>query len=34
MVVTALSAKLNFDFPYWGLDEGKIQEQENYKVNL
>ena len=34
MVVAAFSSKLNFDFPYWGLDEGKIQEQENYKVNL
>jgi len=33
-VVSLFSAKLNFDFTYWHLDEDKIKEQEDYKVKL
>jgi LemA protein len=34
MVVSMAPAKLNFDFPYWRLEESKIKEQEAYKVKL
>lgn len=34
MVVNLASSKLNFDFPYWQLDESKIKEQEAYKVKM
>lgn len=34
MVVSVASSKLNFDFPYWQLTEGKIKEQEEYKVKM
>ena len=34
VVVSLFSSKLNFDFPYWKLPPEKIQEQENYKVQL
>lgn len=34
MVVSAFKSKLDFDFPYWQLDEKKIAEQENYTVKL
>jgi len=34
MVVSLFSGKLDFKFTYWQLDQDKIQEQEDYKVEL
>lgn len=34
MVVGMFKSKLDFDFPYWQLAEGKVAEQENYTVKL
>lgn len=34
MIVSAFSAKLDMNFPYWQLSEGKIAEQESYTVKL
>lgn len=34
MVVSLFSGKLDFDFAYWALDQAKIKEQEDYKVDL
>lgn len=34
MIVTLFKGKLDFDFPYWQLGEGKVAEQENYTVKL
>lgn len=34
LVVGAFKSKLDMDFPYWQLSESKIQEQENYTVQL
>lgn len=34
MIVSLFSAKLNFDFPYWRLDEGKLQQREDYTVKM
>lgn len=34
IVVRTFPNKLDFDFPYWQLRPEKIQEQENYKVQL
>jgi LemA protein len=34
VVVGSFSSKLNVDFPYWGISDEKIQEQENYTVKL
>src|SRR5580693_4060966 len=30
MIVSIFKSKLDFDFPYWQLGEGKVAEQENY----
>lgn len=32
--VVGMSAKLNQDFPYWGLSDEDVQKQENYTVKL
>lgn len=34
MIVNVFKGKLNFDFPYWGLTDDKIKEQESYTVKL
>lgn len=34
MIVGLFKTKLDFDFPYWQLPEGKVAEQENYTVKL
>jgi LemA protein len=34
MIVAMFKSKLDFDFPYWQLPEGKVAEQENYTVKL
>jgi LemA protein len=34
MIVSLFKTKLDFDFPYWQLAEGKAAEQENYTVKL
>lgn len=34
MIVSLFKGKLDFDFPYWQLAEGKAAEQENYTVKL
>lgn len=34
VIVSALSNKLDFDFPYWQLDSQKVAEQESYKVKF
>lgn len=34
MIVALFKSKLDFDFPYWQLGEGKVAEQENYTVKL
>jgi LemA protein len=34
MIVGMFKGKLDFDFPYWQLGEGKVAEQENYTVKL
>lgn len=34
IIVSLFPSKLNFYFPYWELPPEKIQEQENYKVQL
>ncbi len=34
LIVSAFSAKVDFDFPYWQLSEQKIAEQESYTVQL
>ena len=34
MIVSAFSAKLNIDFPYWQLSEQKTAENESYTVQL
>ncbi|HEX2549808.1 MAG TPA: LemA family protein [Gammaproteobacteria bacterium] len=34
MIVGMFRSKLDFDFPYWQLSEGKIAEQESYTVKL
>lgn len=34
MVVSFFKGSLDFDFPYWGLSEEKIKEQEDYTVKL
>lgn len=34
MVVSVFKSKLDFNFPYWQLAEGKVAEQENYTVKL
>lgn len=34
MIVSMFSAKLDFDFPYWRLDDSKIKQQEEYTVKL
>lgn len=34
MIVGVFKTKLDFDFPYWQLSEGKVAEQENYSVKL
>ncbi|OAI45753.1 LemA family protein [Gammaproteobacteria bacterium SCGC AG-212-F23] len=34
MIVSLFKSKLDFDFPYWQLSEGKVAEQENYSVKL
>jgi LemA protein len=34
MIVALFKGKLDFDFPYWQLNEAKIAEQENYTVKL
>ena len=34
IIVSLFPSKLNFFFPYWELPPEKIQEQENYKVQL
>jgi len=34
MVVKAFTAKLDFNFTYWQLDEDQVKKQEDYKVNL
>lgn len=34
MIVAAFKSKLDFDFQYWQLSEGKIAEQESYTVKL
>ncbi len=34
IIVNSFSGKLKQDFPYWGLSDEKIQEQENYTVKL
>lgn len=34
IVVSSFRSKLDFDFPYWQLDEKKIAEQESYTVQL
>jgi LemA protein len=34
MIVGFFKTKLDFDFPYWQLAEGKVAEQENYTVKL
>ncbi len=34
MIVGIFKSKLDFDFPYWQLGEGKVAEQENYTVKL
>ncbi|QTS83879.1 LemA family protein [Coxiella endosymbiont of Amblyomma nuttalli] len=34
IIVSLFSGKLDFNFPYWQLPPEKIQEQENYKVQL
>lgn len=33
-IVSLFKTKLDFNFPYWQLSEDKINEQENYKVQL
>jgi LemA protein len=33
-IVILFKTKLDFDYPYWQLAEGKIAEQENYTVKL
>ncbi len=34
MIVTGFKTKLDFDFPYWQLNEAKVAEQESYTVKL
>jgi LemA protein len=34
VIVSAFTAKLNVDFPYWQLSEQKVAEQESYTVKL
>lgn len=34
MIVAMMPAKLNFDFPYWQLDDAAKQEKEDYTVKL
>lgn len=34
MIVVMFKNKLDFDFPYWQLAEGKVAEQEGYTVKL
>ncbi len=34
MIVALFKSKLDFDFPYWQLSEGKVAEQEAYTVKL
>lgn len=34
MIVAFFKSKLDFDFIYWQLGEGKVDEQENYTVKL
>jgi LemA protein len=34
VIVSALSNKLDFDFPYWQLDQQKVAERESYTVQL
>lgn len=34
MIVSLFKSKLDFDFPYWQLGEGKVAEHENYTVKL
>lgn len=33
-IVSLFKGKLDFDYPYWQLDEAKVKEQENYTVKL
>src|SRR6476620_9827448 len=33
-IVNAFKSKLDFDFPYWQLDEAKVTEAENFRVQL
>jgi hypothetical protein len=34
VIVSSLSNKLDFDFPYWQLGEQKVAERESYTVQL
>lgn len=34
MVVSFFASKLDFDFPYWRLEEGKLKEREDYTVKM
>lgn len=34
MIVSLFKSKLDFNFPYWQLGEGKVAEHENYTVKL
>lgn len=34
MIVAMFSGKLNFDFPYWKLDDDKIKQAESYTVKM
>lgn len=34
LIVSGFSNKVDFDFPYWQLAEGKTEERENYTVQL
>ena len=34
MVTSLFSSKLNFDFPYWQLDQNTVKEKEDYTVKL
>lgn len=34
MIVALFKGKLDFDYPYWQLSEGKVAEQESYTVKL